>query len=61
MNQFSNNNNNNNNDVEQIKIFQPGASIENKNIIDSNNLFFVYCTTVSAIIIEKSTNKKHFK
>ena len=57
MNQFSNNNNNNNNDVEQIKIFQPGASIENKNIIDSNNLFFVYCTTVSAIIIEKSTNR----
>ena len=55
MNQISNDNNFN--DVEQIKIFQPGASIENKNIIAANDFFFVYCTTVSAIIIEKSTNR----
>ena len=50
-------NDNNFNDVEQIKIFQPCASIENKNIIAANDFFFVYCTTVSAIIIEKSNNK----
>ena len=37
MNQISNDNNFN--DVEQIKIFQPGASIENKNIIAANDFF----------------------
>ncbi len=43
--------------VEQINIYLPGSMTENENILSANNLYIIYCSSVTAIILDMKTKR----